>query len=850
MSTKRILVVDDERIVVRDISESLESKGYEVCGTAMDGSGAIEKARQLKPDLILMDIVLQGEMDGIEAACAIREELGIPVIFLTAYSQGAVLERAKSAEPLGYVLKPFDDGGLHSVVEIALHKAVTERVVREKGEWFHTTLKCIGDGVISSDPKGLVEFMNDAASRLTGWPNEDAAGVPVHDVVTFASPGTADGADEIGDTQEVILIAKGGRRIPVTKTASRIVDSKGRVMGYVIVLRDDTFQHEARQQQLQFQLGLECLVKKRTEELEAANAVMREEIAIRHVAERALQERLDLEELIAGMSSDLAMRRSEDVKPGIDKAIQSLGEFYTARRAAVYLLSPDGTLLSHAHGWKSEGTPDLSRRFLDLPCDAYFWLMSQLALLQPVLVSSVAELPSDAAAERRLFDRSGLESALIVPLANNARLLGFLQIGCASTDSVWKQNDIRTVNLAGQLISGAVSRMSAATARLALQAQLFQSQKVEAIGKLTGGLAHDFNNMLMPILGFSDLLLARPQDEAPDRDLLLQIQSAAKSAASLAAQLLAYSRKQPIERKVGSLNSVILKMEKLIPRVIGEDIRLVTELDTDLRTSRIDAGQIEQILMNLAVNARAAMPTGGTLSIKTANVAGAICGLAGQAVLLEISDTGCGMPPDVMAQAFEPFFTTKGNQGTGLGLSVVKGIVEQHDGEILLDSKAGRGAKFHIFFPAESSSSVVEEDVSPLDEADLLGRKWGMGRSVLIVEDEETVSDFLKTVLRGFGFAVTTADAGGPAMTAFAQADPAFDLVICDIVLPDANGIDLVREFLLARPELPVIFSTGQSERFVLVPAGNVQLLQKPYSISELCQKVDAALAALRKIAA
>lgn len=850
MNTKRILVVDDERIVVRDIAESLESKGYSVCGTAMDGRDAIAKAQELKPDLILMDIVLQGEMDGIEAACEIRREMGIPVVFLTAYSQGAVLERAKSAEPLGYLLKPFDDAGLHSVLEIALHKAVTERLVREKGEWFHTTLKCIGDAVISSDPDGRVEFMNDAASMLTGWRNDDATGVPVHDVVKFAM---IEGSEEFGDTgvrEEVILISKDGRRVPVTKSASRIVDSKERVMGYVIVLRDDTFQHEARQQQMQFQLGLEWLVKQRTEELESTNAAMREEIAIRQVAEATLQERLDFEELIAELSSDLAMRRSADIKPGIDKSLRAIGEFFEARRAVVYLLSPDGTLLSHAHGWKSEGTPELSRRFLDLPCESYFWLISQLSLLQPVPVANVGDLPPSASAEKQWLERSGLASALFVPLAHNARLLGFMEIGWVSSDCLWRQNAIRTVNLAGQLISGAVSRMAAATASQALQAQLFHSQKVEAIGKLTGGLAHDFNNMLMPILGFSDLLLARPENEPPDRELLLQIQSAAKSAASLAAQLLAFSRKQAIERKVASLNNVVLKMEKMIPRVLGEDICLTTDLEPDLRTSKIDSGQIEQILMNLAVNARAAMPKGGILSIKTANVAGAICGMVGQAVLLEVSDNGCGMPPEVMAQAFEPFFTTKGNQGTGLGLSVVKGIVEQHDGRILLDSKTGRGTKFHIFFPVEAAEGAVQNDSGHAAETDLLGSQWGQGRSVLIVEDEETVSDFLKTVLKGFGFSVTTAEAGGTAMSAFAQADPAFDLVICDIVLPDANGIDLVRGFLQSKPGLPVIFSTGQSERFLSVPAGNVQLLQKPYSISELCQKVDDALAVICKIAA
>jgi signal transduction histidine kinase len=471
-------------------------------------------------------------------------------------------------------------------------------------------------------------------------------------------------------------------------------------------------------------------------------------------------------------------------------------------------------------------------------------MISQLALLQPILIRNVADLPPEAEPERQFLERSGLASALIVPLAHNARLAGFLVIGWIRRDSVWKQNDIRALNMVGELISNALARAASGKSREALQAQLFQSQKVEAIGKLTGGVAHDFNNMLMPILGFTDLLLSRPPSEAADHEVLQQIRNAAESAATLASQLLAFSKKNILKRRAESLNAVVQKMERILDRVLGEDVELVTELAPDLRSAKLDVGQIEQILMNLALNSRAAMPGGGKLAIRTCNVAGAICGMEGNAVLLEICDTGVGMTPETLQQAFEPFFTTKGNQGTGLGLSVVQGIVEQHEGKIILDSQVGRGTTFHIFIPAETEQVAEAESSEKSVASNFLEIQRGAGRHALVIEDEESVCEFLRVILSGCGFTVSTASNGQEGMTAFAEADGLFDVIICDIVLPDVDGIELAKEFLQTSPEVPIIISTGHAERFVSLPNGSVHLLKKPYSLSELCRKLDAVLVA------
>ena len=381
-----------------------------------------------------------------------------------------------------------------------------------------------------------------------------------------------------------------------------------------------------------------------------------------------------------------------------------------------------------------------------------------------------------------------------------------------------------------------------------IQAQLFQAQKMDSIGTLAGGVAHDFNNLLTVIVGHAGFAMSATEQDERVYPSLKQIQRAAMRAAELTHQLLLFSRKQPMDLIPLNLNDTVEGLLKMLGRLIGEDIRIETRLAPDLWTVRADAGNMEQTLMNLALNARDAMPAGGTLTIATSNelVGREYCALypyarPGRFVRLSIADTGVGMTPEVMAQAFEPFFTTKGmGKGTGLGLSVVYGIVKQHEAWINVRSEPGKGSAFRIFLPAFGGQA--RKDVE--QEAVLAGLR-GHGEQVLVVEDDEAIRDFIENVLREYGYLVTSAATAKAAMESFEKQQGAFALVLSDVVLPDQSGIRLVETLVSSKPELKVLLSSGYADdksQWTAIRDKGLRFIQKPYTLTGLLMAVKASL--------
>src|SRR6202790_168412 len=414
----------------------------------------------------------------------------------------------------------------------------------------------------------------------------------------------------------------------------------------------------------------------------------------------------------------------------------------------------------------------------------------------------------------------------------------------------WKRKDTSTtmVRISGRSVSngpegGIVFELFAedVTERRVLEQQLRQSQKMEAVGRLAGGIAHDFNNLLMVISGYSEFLLERLGAEPHLRGPAQEIASAAERASSLTRQLLAFSRKQMLAPRIVNLNDVATENIKMLTRMIGEDIDLVMTPGPELWPVRADAGQIEQVIVNLAVNARDAMPSGGKLTIETSNVtldedyARTHTPLhAGDYVMVAISDTGIGMDNETQSHIFEPFFTTKGTKGTGLGLSTVYGIVKQSGGYIWVHSDVGTGTTFKIYLPRVAATGEPAMAVAaPVDF-----RKVEPGtETILLVEDEANLRYLARQYLEKQGYKVIEAADGAVAMQIAVAHDKIIHLLLTDVIMPGMNGRELAQRICEIRPNVKVLYMSGYTENVIghdgTLDAG-VRLLQKPFNLRDL----------------
>jgi PAS domain S-box-containing protein len=416
----------------------------------------------------------------------------------------------------------------------------------------------------------------------------------------------------------------------------------------------------------------------------------------------------------------------------------------------------------------------------------------------------------------------------------------------------WKRKDgtAVTVRLSGRGVhtpeeTGQVLEVIAqdVTERRALEEQFRQAQKMEAVGRLAGGVAHDFNNLLMVVSGYTEVLLERTDRDNPLYPKIEAIQQAADRATTLTRQLLAFSRKQLLELKVVDVNSIVSDMERLLRPLIGEDIELITRLATDLGRTRADAGQIEQVIMNLVVNSKDAMPEGGKLTIQTANV-----NLdddlrreysyiqPGPYVMLSVSDDGHGMDKETQARIFEPFFTTKEKgKGTGLGLSTVYGIVKQSGGYVFVNSEVERGTTFRIYLPR------VEDAAEPLGQVRTAQAASGGSETVLLVEDEESVRQLVRETLEAKGYQVLEADQGEVALRIASSHQDAIHMLITDVMMPGMSGRELARQLSASHPQTKVLFLSGYTEDAILHQGGldpGTAFLQKPFTLQALSRKV------------
>ncbi len=823
MAAPRILIVEDDAIVAHDLHDHLVELGYEPTGVLFSGEEAIAELARIRPDLVLLDIRLQGELDGVQVAEEVRSAFDVPVVYLTGHTDEATLQRAKCTQPLGYLVKPFESAELRSTIEIALYKHTMERRLRESEKRYRALSELASDYAYSVriEPDGVLvlEWASDAFSRVTGF--HPGRAFALHDWQRMVPPAElALLRDRLqlllaGQEQELehsILTTEGEQRW-VRHFARPVWDlATGQVMRLYGAAQDITA-HRLAQQELHKAYGeLEIRVQERTADLLAANAALQDEIAERRHAQEALQRRnRDLQllnrvisiasndqgvhavlsavcrELVQALDASQAAVALHQGRAGEDSVVaecSAQGNNHSCSRAPdlpVLLVSPQKSVLKDNGGSLIPRLPTAdawlhctgTASMLALPlfvqgrvagslslsyAPAHTFAEDEISLLQGVAEQLSAALARAhlAEAQRRLsaavdqsagavlitdtqgrieyvnaaFERATHYSQAEV-LGQTPRILKSGQHNKAFYEQLWQAITAGQVwqgrfadarkdgtyfyqdatitpvrNTTGEIVNY-VATMRDVTREIQLEEQFRQAQKIEALGRLAGSVAHDFNNLLTIIQMSARLLEQKlPPDEAQKRHVE-RILKTSQRATDLIKQLLRFGRQETIAPRIVDLNHVVQDVVQIAEGLLPQQIQLRIVLGTDLWPIRVSPTQMEQVVMNLVVNARDAIANGGSIQIETANVIvseprGACFGQVrpGRHVLVAVRDTGVGMDDRVQAHLFEPFFTTKApGIGTGLGLPTVYGIVTQAGGHICVHSRPGHGATFEVFLP-------------------------------------------------------------------------------------------------------------------------------------------------------
>ncbi|HEY3121475.1 MAG TPA: PAS domain S-box protein [Vicinamibacteria bacterium] len=849
---------------------------------ARDLGGALERLRRKGIDVVLLDLNLPDSrgLDTVARLCANAPDLPVVVATSTDDEELGVVAIHSGAQD--YLMKgQFDPAALNRTLRLAME--------RKQGEVAASRLAAIvensDDAIVGHDLEGTVRTWNAGATRLYGHSSDEMLGRSIG--VLFPRQRLQEASEvlrRVGDGEHVVAydtvqVTKDGRPIVVSLTVSPVHGSGGMTIGASFIARDITGRKRMEEALRASQRRLQAIIDSEPEcvkvvgldgvildmnpagltMLEASrkeDVVGRPVVDFIHPEDRASYACLVAEAPPASRSCVFRMVGLKGAVRWIETQTVPLHD-ESGRVASILGVSRDVT----AHRQTEEALRASERRYRLLfennPRPMWVYEVSTLRFLAV----------NDAACRHYGYSREeflamtlkDIRPAEDVPalLGEVSRLDGEPRLKQLRRhrrkDGTVIEVEVDAYSIAFGESPARLIHITDITDRRRLEEQFRQAQKMEAVGRLAGGVAHDFNNVLGVIIGYGELIRRGAHAGEPLRDRVDEILKAAGRAADLTQQLLAFSRKQVLQPKVLDLNAVAGDMDKMLQRLIGEDVRLVTSLAPDLGRVKADPGQVSQIIVNLAVNARDAMPEGGTLILETANVELDSTYVhehaearAGPHVMLAVSDTGAGMSPEVRARIFEPFFTTKGEgKGTGLGLSTVYGIVRQSGGHINVYTEPGRGTTFKIYLPR------VDENVE--DAAVALGRPRGGSETILIVEDDDALREIITELLQESGYRVVSAADGEGALRVCAQNGGPPDLVITDVVMPRMTGRALSEQLRILGPRLRVLFMSGYTDAAVLYQGllePGTAFLQKPFGPEALLRKVREVLDALRPPAA
>lgn len=896
----RILVVEDESLIAEEISERLRRLGANVIDIVDTGAEAIEIATRERPDLVLMDIRLKGEMTGIEAAATISEIVHIPIVYLTAHSDWETVQQAKHTNPFGYLSKPFKETDLISVIEAASLRRALEQQLNDSEKRFRATLESLGEAVITSDTQGLVSFMNPIAEQLTGWTSEDALGGQLVHVFRF----TADreqAALELGDYLKAesaygikgSLIHRAGKTLPISLTIAPIVESPYAEdrLGTVLTFQDLTEQLDIDLQMRHSEERIAAVFRKSPvamtivdldnpgttldvnqafekmtgytreralegdhttsifwqgeaeflevfEEFRKYGRVVGKDFRFRHASGEfrhglisASPFRIEDKSYVLTSIMDITDRkRTEDL---LRRSEQKFHAIFNQSFQFVGLLDTDGTVMEAnetALGFIDASIGDvIGKPFWDTP----WWAHSSEEQEKLKLAVQRAKRGEVVRMDVTHPDPEGRIHYIDFSLKPVKNEEGQIVLLIPEGRDITELQEMQT------------SLQVSEAEKSELQASYLQSQKMEAVGRLAAGVAHDFNNLLTVINGYADLIDHGINDGEEANQLISEIRSAGQRASGLTKQLLAFSRKQVLKPERVDLKILITNLGSMLERLLGEDVILTIDAKDGLWPVNVDPNQLEQVIVNLAVNARDAMSLGGTLSIEAENtVLESPMNLSiegqtlkpGQYVVLRVKDNGTGMDPDILGHIFEPFFTTKDqSRGTGLGLATVYGIVKQSGGNVRVESALNKGTAFELYFPG-----LASEEFTAVEKVQKNAVVTG-SETILVVEDDESVRELMTTGLSMLGYNIHSACNGNDALSILDAHDKEIGLLVTDVVMPGMSGGELVEKTKSRFPDIKVICLSGYNNDEVVkrgVIQGDVRLLKKPFTIDEFSRVV------------
>ena len=809
MDSIRVLIVEDEGIVATDIQERLVAVGYQSVGWADDAARAIAITEAQRPDIVLMDIRLPGLRDGIQAAEEIGRRFQIPVVFLTAYSEEATLERAKLAQPFGYILKPFNDRELKSTIEIALYKHKTEREIRRLnrlldvlGQVNQATMRLRTREELLPAICNLVVERGAVDLAWVSWLDQETALVKT----AAESQSESDDASSIragGDSNCTDISARAIREgKPVVCEANSNFD--GQASGS---RQDGPCRHSCAAFPLMFQgqvrgaLGL-CVIE--------SDFFQKRELSL--LKEMASDISYALEKIAADMARD---RLTEQLKH------QSL-----FLRTLIDAMPYPVFYKDIRHQYL--GCNNALERFLGIRRDDF-------------IGKTVNEVwPEDLAEKHQQSDRE----LLTCPDPRAQVIPGVVETSEGVRYDVLFHKAV-FLNPDGGIggiitvVEDLTERNRAEQERARVEAQHRQAQKKEALGNLSGGIAHDFNNILTIILGNTEIALWKTEKDSAEASSMHLVLHAAKRAADLVQQILTFSRQREPEKKPVKVAHVVREALKMIRASLPSTIEIKQNVDSKALVLA-DGSQLHQVILNLCSNAAQAMQDqGGMLEVCLADAVfnGQVRPInadpaLGKYVQLTVRDKGGGIDPRIIDRIFDPFFTTKKQGvGTGLGLAVAHGIVKSHGGTIDVDNRPGEGATFRVLLPVMDSFSQPEAEIkAPLPR----GRE-----RILIVDDEPELATVAQKMLENLGYETYAQTSSTEALKIFRFHLPEkpFDLVLTDLTMPQLTGLDLAGNLLSLQPDLPIILCTGFKEKMTSEEAkrlGIQKLLLKPFTIQAL----------------